>query len=442
MNPDPESQQIIVQLILIAVLTLLNAFFASAEMALVSLNKNRVRSQAEQGDKKAILLVKLIDDPSRFIATIQVGITLAGFFSSAAAATSIASVLGTRFGGTAFANEMAVVVVTIILSYITLVFGELYPKRIALQKAEAISRFAVRPILIISTILTPFVKFLSLSTNVLVKLTRMDKGVSDEKMTREEMQLIIETGRRDGAIENAELAMLRGVFEMDTIYAKEVMVPRTDSFMIDANEDSSVLVDKLLEKNFSRIPVYLDDMDSVYGILHMKDFFAAARKYGFDNIDVKLLVKEAFFVPETIFVDDLLKEMQKSHNQMAILMDEYGGVAGLVTVEDLLEEIVGEIDDEYDAITDEVKMLDACTFIVEGGMAIDDFNERFHVTLPDKGIDTIAGFVLTQIKTIPEDDDEVILEYEQFTFIVTEMKDSRIIAMRVEINEEMQQDLA
>ncbi|MBC6129912.1 HlyC/CorC family transporter [Listeria booriae] len=438
MNPDPESQQIIVQLILIAVLTLLNAFFASAEMALVSLNKNRVRSQAEQGDKKAILLVKLIDDPSRFIATIQVGITLAGFFSSAAAATSIASVLGTRFGGTAFANEMAVVVVTIILSYITLVFGELYPKRIALQKAEAISRFAVRPILIISTILTPFVKFLSLSTNVLVKLTRMDKGESDEKMTREEMQLIIETGRRDGAIENAELAMLRGVFEMDTIYAKEVMVPRTDSFMIDANEDSSVLVDKLLEKNFSRIPVYLDDMDSVYGILHMKDFFAAARKYGFDNIDVKLLVKEAFFVPETIFVDDLLKEMQKSHNQMAILMDEYGGVAGLVTVEDLLEEIVGEIDDEYDAITDEVKMLDARTFIVEGGMAIDDFNERFHVTLPDKGIDTIAGFVLTQIKTIPEDDDEVILEYEQFTFIVTEMKDSRIIAMRVEINEEMQ----
>ncbi|MBC1558628.1 HlyC/CorC family transporter [Listeria booriae] len=441
MNPDPESQQIIVQLILIAVLTLLNAFFASAEMALVSLNKNRVRSQAEQGDKKAVLLVKLIDDPSRFIATIQVGITLAGFFSSAAAATSIASVLGTRFGGTAFANEMAVVVVTIILSYITLVFGELYPKRIALQKAEAISRFAVRPILIISTILTPFVKFLSLSTNVLVKLTRMDKGASDEKMTREEMQLIIETGRRDGAIENAELAMLRGVFEMDTIYAKEVMVPRTDSFMIDANEDSSVLVDKLLEKNFSRIPVYLDDMDSVYGILHMKDFFAAARKYGFDNIDVKLLVKEAFFVPETIFVDDLLKEMQKSHNQMAILMDEYGGVAGLVTVEDLLEEIVGEIDDEYDAITDEVKMLDARTFIVEGGMAIDDFNERFHVTLPDKGIDTIAGFVLTQIKTIPEDDDEVILEYEQFTFIVTEMKDSRIIAMRVEINEEMQQEL-
>lgn len=442
MNPDPESQQIIVQLILIAVLTLLNAFFASAEMALVSLNKNRVRSQAEQGDKKAVLLVKLIDDPSRFIATIQVGITLAGFFSSAAAATSIASVLGTRFGGTAFANEMAVVVVTIILSYVTLVFGELYPKRIALQKAEAISRFAVRPILIISTILTPFVKFLSLSTNVLVKLTRMDKGESDEKMTREEMQLIIETGRRDGAIENAELAMLRGVFEMDTIYAKEVMVPRTDSFMIDANEDSSVLVDKLLEKNFSRIPVYLDDMDLVYGILHMKDFFAAARKYGFDNIDVKLLVKEAFFVPETIFVDDLLKEMQKSHNQMAILMDEYGGVAGLVTVEDLLEEIVGEIDDEYDAITDEVKMLDARTFIVEGGMAIDDFNERFHVTLPDKGIDTIAGFVLTQIKAIPEDDDEVILEYEQFTFIVTEMKESRIITMRVEINEEMQQDLA
>ncbi|AQY49719.1 hypothetical protein PWEIH_01827 [Listeria weihenstephanensis FSL R9-0317] len=436
MNPDPESQQIIVQLILILVLTLLNAFFASAEMALVSLNKNRVRSQAEQGDKKAQLLVKMIDDPSRFIATIQVGITLAGFFSSAAAATSIASVLGTRFGGTAFANEMAVVVVTIILSYITLVFGELYPKRLALQKAETISRFSVRPIMIISTVLAPFVKFLSFSTNVLVKITRMDKNENTEKMTREEMQLIIETGRRDGAIEKAELDMLRGVFEMDTIYAKEVMVPRTDSFMIDANEDSGILVDKLLEKNYSRIPVYIDDMDSVYGILHMKDLFLAARKQGFDNIDVKKLVKEAFFVPETIFVDDLLKAMQKSHNQMAILMDEYGGVAGIVTVEDLLEEIVGEIDDEYDVLSDGVKKLDEHTFIVEGRMPIDDFNELFHVELPDKGIDTVAGFVLTQLKTIPDDGEEVVLEYENLTFVVTEIKDSRVVTIRVEIKDE------
>lgn len=243
MNPDPESQQIILQLILIVVLTMLNAFFASAEMALVSLNKNRVKSQAETGDKKAVMLAKLVDDPSKFLATIQVGITLAGFFSSASAATSIATRLESVFGGSSFAKELSIIVVTIVLSYITLVFGELYPKRLALQKSEKIARVSVRPIMAVGVVLRPFVKFLSFSTDILVKLTRMEKNTDNEKMTREEMQLLIETGRRDGVIEVEELQMLRGVFEMDNKYAREVMVPRTDAFMIDAETESEELCD-------------------------------------------------------------------------------------------------------------------------------------------------------------------------------------------------------
>ncbi|EAG6980934.1 HlyC/CorC family transporter [Listeria monocytogenes] len=432
MNPDPESQQIILQLILIVVLTMLNAFFASAEMALVSLNKNRVKSQAETGDKKAVMLAKLVDDPSKFLATIQVGITLAGFFSSASAATSIATRLESVFGGSSFAKELSIIVVTIVLSYITLVFGELYPKRLALQKSEKIARVSVRPIMAVGVVLRPFVKFLSFSTDILVKLTRMEKNTDNEKMTREEMQLLIETGRRDGVIEVEELQMLRGVFEMDNKYAREVMVPRTDAFMVEAEIESEELCDALLSENFSRVPVYTGDQDSVLGILHMKDFFAEARKSGFENIDVKALVKDAYFAQETMFIDDLLKNMQRTRNQMAILMDEYGGVAGIVTVEDLLEEIVGEIDDENDVFSDEVKKIDETTFIVEGRMPLDDFNEMFHVELPSRGVDTVAGFVLTLTGTIPEEDDKVVVEYGTLRFTVEEMNDARLVSVRVE----------
>ncbi|EAF9833819.1 HlyC/CorC family transporter [Listeria monocytogenes] len=432
MNPDPESQQIILQLILIVVLTMLNAFFASAEMALVSLNKNRVKSQTETGDKKAVMLAKLVDDPSKFLATIQVGITLAGFFSSASAATSIATRLESVFGGSSFAKELSIIVVTIVLSYITLVFGELYPKRLALQKSEKIARVSVRPIMAVGVVLRPFVKFLSFSTDILVKLTRMEKNTDNEKMTREEMQLLIETGRRDGVIEVEELQMLRGVFEMDNKYAREVMVPRTDAFMVDAEIESEELCDALLSENFSRVPVYTGDHDSVLGILHMKDFFAEARKSGFENIDVKALVKDAYFAQETMFIDDLLKNMQRTRNQMAILMDEYGGVAGIVTVEDLLEEIVGEIDDENDVFSDEVKKIDETTFIVEGRMPLDDFNEMFHVELPSRGVDTVAGFVLTLTGTIPEEDDKVVVEYGTLRFTVEEMNDARLVSVRVE----------
>ncbi|HEL9519589.1 TPA: HlyC/CorC family transporter [Listeria monocytogenes] len=432
MNPDPESQQIILQLILIVVLTMLNAFFASAEMALVSLNKNRVKSQAETGDKKAVMLAKLVDDPSKFLATIQVGITLAGFFSSASAATSIATRLESVFGGSSFAKELSIIVVTIVLSYITLVFGELYPKRLALQKSEKIARVSVRPIMAVGVVLRPFVKFLSFSTDILVKLTRMEKNTDNEKMTREEMQLLIETGRRDGVIEVEELQMLRGVFEMDNKYVREVMVPRTDAFMIDAETESEELCDALLSENFSRVPVFTGDQDSVLGILHMKDFFAEARKSGFENIDVKALLKDAYFAQETMFIDDLLKNMQRTRNQMAILMDEYGGVAGIVTVEDLLEEIVGEIDDENDVFSDEVKKIDETTFIVEGRMPLDDFNEMFHVELPSRGVDTVAGFVLTLTGTIPEEDDKVVVEYGTLRFTVEEMNDARLVSVRVE----------
>ncbi|MBC1521680.1 HlyC/CorC family transporter [Listeria aquatica] len=432
MSPDPESQQIIFQLILILVLTLLNAFFASAEMALVSLNKGRVKNQAEQGDKKAIKLVKLLDDPSNFLATIQVCITLAGFFSSASAATSIATRIEPVFGGGVFAKELAIIVVTVILSYITLVFGELYPKRVALQKSEMIARLAVTPIRIVGFLLRPFVRFLSFSTNVLVKLTRMDKTGEEDKMTREEMQLLVENSGKEGVIEQEELSMLRGVFELDDKYAREAMVPRTDAFMLDIDMAPDEICDLLLNENYSRIPVYKNDADSIVGILHLKDYFAAARQVGFEKVDIHSLIKDAYFAPETIFIDDLLKNMQRTRNQMTVLMDEYGGVAGLITIEDMLEEIVGDIDDEYDDLTNEFTKIDENTYELEGMFALDDFNRMFDVELPSRGVDTIAGFVLTLIGNIPEDGEQVVAEYEDFTFTALEIKEARLVSIRVE----------
>lgn len=432
MSPDPESQQIIFQLILILVLTLLNAFFASAEMALVSLNKGRVKSQADQGDKKAIKLMKLLEDPSNFLATIQVCITLAGFFSSASAATSIATRIEPVFGEGTFAKELAIIVVTVILSYITLVFGELYPKRVALQKSEMISRLSVTPIRIVGFLLRPFVKFLSFSTNTLVKLTRMDKAGEEEKMTREEMQLLVENSGKEGVIEQEELSMLRGVFELDDKYARKAMVPRTDAFMIDIDMAPGEICDLLLNENYSRIPVYKNDPDSIVGILHLKDYFAAARQVGFDHVDIHSLIKDAYFAPESIFIDDLLKNMQKTRNQMTVLMDEYGGVAGLITIEDMLEEIVGDIDDEYDDLTNEFTKIDENTYDLDGMLALDDFNRMFDVELPSRGVDTIAGFVLTLIGNIPEDGEQVVAEYEDFTFTVLEIKEARLVSIRVE----------
>lgn len=434
MSPDPESQQIILQLILILVLTLLNAFFASAEMALVSLNKGRIKNQAENGDKKARKLADLIEDPSNFLATIQVCITLAGFFSSASAATSIATRFESYLGDGAFAKELSIIIVTIILSYITLVFGELYPKRIALQKSEAIARFSVGPIRIVGLLLRPFVKLLSLSTNALVKITRMTDAGEDERMTREEMQMLMESSSKEGIIEEEELSMLRGVFELDNKYAREAMVPRTDAFMIDVNFPPEKICDLLLEENYSRIPVYMGDQDSVYGILHLKDYFVEARQVGFEQVDIKKLVKEAYFAPETMFIDDLLKNMQRTRNQMAILMDEYGGVAGVITIEDLLEEIVGDIDDEYDDLTNEFVKIDDHTYEMDGMLALDDFNRMFHVELPARGVDTIAGFVLTLLGNIPNDGEKVVAEYEEFTFTALEIKEARLVSLRVEIS--------
>ena len=434
---DPEPTSLISQFILIAVLTLLNAFFASAEMAIVSLNRNRIKLLAEEGNKKAQHLVELLKEPNKFLSTIQVGITLAGFFSSASAATGISQVVGIQLKelGLPYAQEISLVVITVILSYFTLVFGELYPKRIALKKSETIALFSVKPILFISKLTKPFVKLLSFSTNVLIKLSGMSQEDLEEKVSREEIRSLVEAGEEHGVINEIEKEMINSIFEFDDKQAKEVMTPRTEVYLIDINQPLQSYIDELLTEQYSRIPVYEGDRDHIIGILYMKDFFTEAYKVGFDQIDIRMITRKPYFVPECKNIDRLFRELQKSKNHMAILIDEYGGFSGIATIEDLIEEIMGDINDEYDEDELEIKKLDQQTYLVNGLISIKDLNEQLNLNFDENSddYDTLGGLVIKLIGYIPVAEEEKVIEYQNVIFKVEKVKEKRIDKVKISI---------
>lgn len=433
MNADPESQSLLAQILLLIVLTLVNAFLAASEMSLVSINRNRVEQKAEEGDTKSQKLLKILENPTNFLSTIQVGITLVNILSGASLADSLSSYLAPYLGGGAAAKSLASIIVLAILTYVSIVFGELYPKRIALNKSEEVAQFTSGTIRYIGIIAKPFVWLLSASTNLLSRLTPMTFDDEDAKMTRDEMRYMMET---EGVFEDSELEMLQGIFSLDTKVAREVMVPRTDAFMVDINDDVKENMDKILAENFSRIPVYNEDKDKVIGVLHTKTLLKSAYNVGFDNLDLKELLQEPLFVPETVFIDDLLYELKKTQNQMAILLDEYGGVVGLVTLEDLLEEIVGEIDDESDEIESLYEKISEDEYIIQGRMSIDDFNELFHTNLHMSDVDTMAGYFITALGTIPDENDKLSFDVDNVTLTSEEMEGTRVLKLRAKFREE------
>jgi putative hemolysin len=353
--------------------------------------------------------------------------------SGASLADSLSSYLAPYLGGGAAAKSLASIIVLAILTYVSIVFGELYPKRIALNKSEEVAQFTSGVIRYIGIIAKPFVWLLSASTNLLSRLTPMTFDDEDAKMTRDEMRYMMET---EGVFEDSELEMLQGIFSLDTKVAREVMVPRTDAFMVDIHDDVKENMDKILAENFSRIPVYNEDKDKVIGVLHTKTLLKSAYNVGFDNLDLKELLQEPLFVPETVFIDDLLYELKKTQNQMAILLDEYGGVVGLVTLEDLLEEIVGEIDDESDEIESLYEKISEDEYIIQGRMLIDDFNELFHTNLHMSVVDTMAGYFITALGTIPDEDDKLSFDVDNVTLTSEEMEGTRVLKLRAKFRED------
>lgn len=423
------------QISILFLLTAINAFFASAEMAIVSLNKNRMKMLANEGNKKAAILYKLIEEPTSFLSTIQVGITLAGFFASASAATGISQDFGQFLSnmGIPYGSEIAFAGVTIILSYFTLVFGELVPKRIALKKSETIAMLSLKPILLISKIVLPFVKILSMSTYLIVKLLGLDSEGDEQRVTKEEIKSLIEEGEEYGAINESEKDMIEGIFEFNDKKTEKIMIPRTEVYCIDIEDELESYLDELLESKFSRVPVYEESIDNIIGILYIKDFIIEAKKKGFENVNIREILQKPYFVHEGKNIHSLLKSMQSSKMHMAVVIDEYGGFSGIVTVKDLIEEITGELNDCDDDDDDEIKQIDSKTFLVDGITPLDEINEKLQLELECKEVDTLSGFIINLIGKIPSKEDEMDINYKNINFKIDKFNEKRIEKILINI---------
>jgi putative hemolysin len=430
MDPDPGDLHYLPQLLLLFVLILINAYFAAAEMAIVSVSKAKIKSLAADGNRNALILQSLLEQPNKFLSTIQVVITLAGFLTSAAAATSMGDDVGAILHdlGLPYGYQIAVVLITVVLSYFSLVLGELYPKRMAMQSAEKFALFSARPILLISKAAAPFVWLLSKSVNLLLRISGREGEGLEEQYSEEEIKSLLEVGRETGLINEAGKEMITSVFEFDDKLAYEIMTPRTDVYMININEPLTSYIDELLEERFSRIPIYDKDVDDVIGVLYMKDFIIKARQYGFDKVHIRKILQKPYFVPESKNIDELFRDMQRSKTHIALLIDEYGGFSGIVTIEDMIEEIMGNIDDEYDDNEPKLESAGENMWLLDGGYYIDDLNEAFSLNIESNEHETIGGFIVDQIGEIPDDGDakEYVVETEGFVFKVESVKDRRI----------------
>ncbi|WP_449459738.1 hemolysin family protein [Streptococcus suis] len=430
---DPGSQTIYLQLLILFLLTLFNAFFSASEMALVSLNRSRVEQKAADGEKKYIRLLQVLENPNNFLSTIQVGITFISILSGASLANDLGAVFAKWMGNSTTAQTAGYWLALAMLTFVSIVLGELYPKRIAMNMKENLAVVTAPVIIFLGKIVSPFVWLLSAATNLISRITPMNFDDADEQMTRDEIEYILTKSEK--TLDAEEIEMLQGVFSLDELMAREVMVPRTDAFMVDIEDDTATIMAAILKQNFSRIPVYDGDKDNIIGLIHTKKILSEAFSNGFDNLNIRRIMQEPLFVPETIFVDDLLTSLRNTQNQMAILLDEYGGVAGLVTLEELLEEIVGEIDDETDKTEIFVREIADNTYIVQGNMTLNDFNEHFEMELESDNVDTIAGYYLTGVGTIPSQDEKVSFEVDNkdhhLVLINDKVKNGRVTKLKL-----------
>lgn len=418
------------QIFLIIVLIIINGFFSAAEMALVSVDRNKLEHDKEDGDEKAAKIIKILNNQSNLLSVIQVVITFAGLFNSATAATGITLKLYTYIESLSipYAFTISQVIFTIILSYITIVFGELVPKRLALVKSEQFARFSVGPIRFINFIFKPFIFILTISTNLILKLFGVKTDGIEGRITINDIKSMVQLGKTQGVIDEIESDMITSVIQFDETSAEEIMTPRTEVFMIDLNDKFEDYKDDMLSLKYSRIPVYDEDIDNIKGLLYLKDFLLEAHDVGFENVDISKILKEAYFVPERKNINELFAELQRHNRHMALLIDEYGGFTGLVTMEDLIEEIMGDIDDEYDQEDPELVEIEDDVYLVKASISIKDFNNRTGSQLDEdnEDYDTIGGLIINKLGYIPEDDESPYLDVDNIGIQVLEVKDKRI----------------
>ena len=430
MSTDPIWPQLLLQLILI----LVNAYFAATEIAVISLNENVLRREAEEGDKKAANLLKIVETPTRFLSTIQIGITLAGFLGSAFAADNFAgrirdwAVVKWQLDASAAAavNTLAVVIITIILSFFTLVLGELVPKRVAMQKAEEVARFTCGVVSFLSAVMRPLIWLLTVSTNGMLRLLHIDPNAEEDQVSEEEIRMMVDIGEEKGAIESGEKEMIENIFEFNNMTAEEVMIHRTDVVMLWAQDTAEEIIRTIRETGLTRFPVYEEDADDVVGILNTRTYLLNAREE--HPKPLRDLLKPAYFVPESVRTDVLFRDMQTKKIHMAIVVDEYGGTSGIITMEDLLEEIVGNIYDEFDPQDEqEIIPLGENLWRIAGSAELEEVAEALDVELPeDEEYDTLGGLVFAQLAVIPEDGSHPEVDACGLHIRVEELSDRRV----------------
>ncbi len=426
---DPIGGQLLLQFLLI----LINAFFAATEIAVISLNDNRIRKMAEDGDKKAALMLKLAESPNKFLSTIQVCITLSGFLASAFAADNFASRITRALMANGWAltsehvlNTLCVIVITVVLSYFTLVLGELTPKRIAMVKPEKVARMSCGVINVVAAIFKPIVWLLSVSTNGLLKLLRINTKETGDEVTEEEIRMMVDIGGENGAIQQDERTMIENIFEFNNRTAAEIMIHRMDVVSIQLSDDDDQILQAIQESGLSRFPVYDEDIDDIKGVLNTRDFLINAQSDAPKT--VKQLLRPAYLVPETVLADALFRDMQKRKVHMAIVVDEYGGMSGIVTMEDLLEEIVGNIYDEFDPTEEaEIVKLEDNLWRVDGSTDLETLGDALDVELPlDEEYDTLGGMVFSCFTAIPEDGSTPVVTVNGLRVQVEEIADHRV----------------
>lgn len=427
-------------LLLQIILILLNAFFAASEIAVISLNENIVRKQAEEGDKKALKMLRMISDQTGFLSTIQVGITLAGFLGSAFAAENFSSVIVNWLVSICHVtaipidvlDTLAVILITLILSYFTLICGELVPKRIAMRSPEKLARAVCDVIIAISVVMKPVVWLLSVSTNGVLRLFRINPHEEEEPVSEEDIRMMIDIGEEKGTIEAEEREMIDNIFEFNNTSAGEVMTHRTDMTVIYADDAHEDIMRTICETGYSRFPVCGEDADNVLGILRTREYLLNAQSE--NPKPLTELLKPAYFVPESVRADALFREMKQQKKHMAIVVDEFGGTAGLVTLEDLLEEIVGNIYDETDQKEDpDIEAISENRWRASGNCPIDEFCAETGLVFDEEiEFTTLGGLIFSALGIVPEDGATPEVEVQGLHLRVLSVADHRIERVEIE----------
>lgn len=432
----PASGNVWGAIILLIVLTLINAFFSGCEIAVVTTKDTKVEKMAESGDKRARRLLKLTSDSSRFFSTIQIGVTLAGFLSSAAASQSFAGRLSSALSFLPFSqstvNGISTLLITLILSYFSLVFGELVPKKIAMNRADQISLRYAGVLNGIAAVFRPLVSLLTASTNGILRLLGIDPRDTEKPVTEEEILMMVDAGEEEGVIDEEAKDMISNIFDFNDSTVSEVMTHRTE---VEAVEDTSSVQDVVelsRRRGFSRIPVYHDDLDNLLGIIYVKDLLKYVGTPVGPNIKLTDIMRLAYFVPESKLCADLFSEMTAHKLQIAVVVDEYGGTAGIITIEDLLESIVGNMEDEYDTDGNEIHREGDNRYSVDGTTPVEDISDLTGVELPSGEYDTIAGFMMEQLGHIPKPDEHPHIKFKNLTLTVDAMDERRIARITIE----------